>query len=203
VASVLERLSQKNDRGWVTAGRIEDFLAAVSPGAEAAYTADLDGYHVVRFRQNGTNGEGPWDFTASEVSYGTLRTLGVLVAIYQGLTPGGSPVTLVGIEEPESAVHPGAATAILEAMDEASISTQILATTHSATMLDYEDFDLDIVRAVARINGRTIIGPVDVASRQIVDEGLSTAGALLRMRHLMPGEPKDDQPLSEPTAARA
>lgn len=202
VASVLERLSEKNDYGWTTAGRIDDYLAAVSPGIETAYTADLDGYRAVRFRRRGAKGEAPWDFTASEASYGTLRMLGVFVAISQGLMPGGSPVTLVGIEEPENAVHPGAATAILEAMDEASLSMQIIATTHSVAMLDHEDFDVDILRAVAEVNGRTLIGPIDAASRQIIEDALNSAGQLLDMSNLEP-EAFDEVRRQGEAAARA
>jgi predicted ATPase len=137
------------------------------------------------------------------MSYGTLRWLGILVALYQGSMRGGSPVTLVGIEEPETAVHPGAATALLEAMDEASLTTQVLATTHSAAMLDHEDLDIDIVRAVARVDGRTVIGPVDAASRQMLDESLTTAGELLRIRHLTPDEPADDRTTGLPAGAPA
>jgi predicted ATPase len=191
IASVLERLSEKNDHGRIPARRIEDFLAAVSPGTATAYTADLDGYRAVRFRQSGANGDGPWDFTASEASHGTLRTLGVLVALYQGRMHGGSPVTFVGIEEPESAVHPAAATAVLEAMIEASLITQVIATTHSVAMLDYEDFDLDILRVVSRNSGRTIIGPIDETSRHIIEDILHSAGELLDMGNLKPADPDE------------
>lgn len=203
VASVLERLSEKNDLGWVPSGRIEDWLPVVTPGLEAVRGVNVAGYQVLQFEQRPARNESPWSFTAGEMSYGTLRWLGVLVAIYQGLMSGGSPVTLVGIEEPESAVHPGAATAILEAMDEASLTTQVLATTHSATMLEHEDLDLDVLRVVVRVNGRTVIGPVDAASRKIVEEGIYSAGELLRMRHLMPAEPADGQQSERPIAAPA
>jgi predicted ATPase len=203
IASVLERLVDKNERGWSPAGRIEDWLPVVTPGLEAVRTVDIAGYQALQFDQRPSKDAASWTFTAGEMSYGTLRWLGTLVALYQGSMHGGSPVTLVGLEEPESAVHPGAATAILEAMDEASLTTQVLATTHSAAMLDYEDLDIDIVRAVARVNGRTIIGPVDAASRQILDEALTTAGDLLRMRYLTTDEPTDDHPVGTPAASPA
>jgi predicted ATPase len=129
------------------------------------------------------------------MSFGMLRWLAVLVALYQGELNVDTPVSLIGLEGPETAVHPGHTTAVLEALGEASLRTQVLATTQSASMLDYEDLDVAILRGVSRVKGRTIIGPVDAASRDILEEQLYTAGELLRMRHLLPDEPSDERPM--------
>ena len=57
-----------------------------------------------------------------------LCALATLVAAFQsdGLT---SP-SVVGIEEPETALHPAAMRALVDALDEATERTQILLTTH-------------------------------------------------------------------------
>jgi predicted ATPase len=191
LASVLSRMLEINTYGVVPAERIVDWMQVIAPGIESIRATSVSGYVTLQFEQRSGENDRTWTFDARDMSYGTLRALCVLVALYQGRMRDISPVTLVGIEEPESAVHPGAATVLLEAMNEASLVTQVLATTHSATMLDHEDLDIDIVRGVARIDGRTIIGPVDAASRQILSEALSSAGELLRMGHLTPDEASD------------
>jgi predicted ATPase len=201
VTSVLERMMVPNESNRNPNERITDFLRAVNPSVLSVYTLRVDRYPLLRIEEGGGNDEkASWHFDASEASYGTLRTLGILVALYQGRMAGGSPVTLVGIEEPESAVHPGAATAILGAMTEASLVTQVLATTHSPAMLDDEHLDIDILRGVSRVNGRTIIGPINAGNREILEEQLYTAGELLRMGHLLPDEPPDG-PVPRPVAA--
>jgi hypothetical protein len=56
------------------------------------------------------------------LSDGTLRAFAALVAIFQTLPPFGSP-SLIGIEEPETALHPAALRALLDAFDEATLHT--------------------------------------------------------------------------------
>ena len=156
-----------------------------------------------KFEQRPGDNAQAWTFDAREMSYGTLRALCVLVALYQGRMRDISPVTLVGVEEPESAIHPGAATAVLEAMIEASLVTQVVATTHSPSMLNDEDLDIGILRGVAIENGRTTIGPLDSANRAIIDQSLYTAGELLAMRHLAPALPRDDRTAESPVSSKA
>jgi len=203
IASVMRMFPFLNESGWSPGERVLDYLAAVTPGIVDVDTRSLDAFQVLRFEQRWSEGEQPHFFSAGEMSDGTIRALGILVALYQRNMAGGSPVTLVAIEEPETAVHPGAATAILEAMAEASMTTQVLATTHSAAMLDHEDLDVEILRAVELHGGRTVIGPVDEASRRILEAHLASAGELLRMRHLSPGNGHDGSARMNEAAAPA
>lgn len=188
LASVLQRMAPENDRGWSPLDVVRDTLDVITPGVEAIETSTIQNHPVFEVRQRLGKDEPAYRFSPGELSYGTLRSLGVLAALYQGSMKGGSPVTLVGIEEPESAVHPASAVALLEAMDETSLTTQVLATTHSTAMLDRDDLDLKLIRAVCIRNGRTVIGPVDAASRRTLEEHLYTGGELLRMGHLGPDE---------------
>ena len=128
------------------------------------------------------------DFWALSVSDGTLRALGMLVALYHA---GGSsveepPTMLVGIEEPETALHPAALKVILDCMREASQTRQVVVTTHSTDLLDDPDIPTEAILAAEMVNGETIIGPVDDVGRQALKERLFTPGELLRMGQLAP-----------------
>jgi predicted ATPase len=104
--------------------------------------------------------------------------------------PHGYP-SLVAIEEPETALHPAAMHALVDALDEATLRTQILLTTHSAEMLNNRTIQPKNVRVVQMIDGRTVIGPVDEASVEIIRLKLNTLGGLERENQLEPD--LDDQ----------
>ncbi|MCC7367827.1 MAG: AAA family ATPase [Chloroflexi bacterium] len=186
VAGIYRRLQSTNQFGWRPADAVTDVLRVVTPGVSGISVSTIDNFEVLRFEQVLERAEAPVSFSASEMSYGTLRTLGVLVALYQGSMAGGSSVTLVELEEPESAVHPGAAPLLLEAMQEAALSTQVFATSHSAAMLDQDDLDVSMLRVVSRHGGRTTIGAVDTVSQSLIAAGLFTAGELMRSRQFRP-----------------
>jgi predicted ATPase len=126
----------------------------------------------------------PWASHANNVSDGTLRALGTLVAVAQ-LADGGIPVRLVGIEEPETALQPAAAGVLMDALREAAVHTQVVVTTHSPDQLDPETDRLPVVQARG---GETEIGPIDPASRQAIKEHLDSPGGLLRMDQLQPDQ---------------
>ena len=88
----------------------------------------------------------------------------------------GRRVRLVGIEEPEIALHPAAAGVLFDALTEASERVQVVATSQGPDLLDRDDFDVSTVRAVTMEHGLTIIGEVDEASREIVEKKLYTLG---------------------------
>src|SRR5207249_1898064 len=102
-----------------------------------------------------------------------LRALAALMAAFQVVLPHGYP-SIVGIEEPEAALHPAAMRALVDALDEATGRTQVLLTTHSADLLDNPTVQPENVRFVEMIDGKTFITPVDEASREIVRRKLET-----------------------------
>lgn len=118
-------------------------------------------------------------FAGSEVSDGTLRLLGILLAVYQ---PDGPSV--MAIEEPESTVHPAATQVITQVLLDAAQERQVLITTHSPDVLDSKDLSDDQIRVVTQRHGRTIIAPLSHASRQAIRERLYTPGELLRLDEL-------------------
>jgi len=201
IASLLERMRAENEHGWSPNRHVAEYLELVIPGLTEIRTPTVEGLRFLRFEQRLSDGQSQQTFSAAEMSYGTLRSLGVLVSLFQGNMKGGSPVTLVALEEPDSGVHPAAAAVLLDAMDEASLTTQVLAASHSIAMLDRPDLDLDSLRAVVMDDGRTRIGRIDAASRAVLREHLYTGGELLRMGHLFPDASADDAAQHEAPAS--
>jgi predicted ATPase len=126
----------------------------------------------------------PWRFLAQNMSDGTLRALGVLTALFQGNRD--YAPTVIGIEEPETALHPAASAALREALQRASEKTQVIVTSHSPDLLDDLSLSADALLAVVSIAGETRIAPLDEASRNALTAQLFTAGELLRLNQLEP-----------------
>ena len=120
------------------------------------------------------------------MSDGTLRALGILVALFQTADNSTVRVPLVGIEEPETALHPAAIAVLLDALEEGGMTRQVLVTSHSADLLDNKRIDPDALLAVVAREGRTEIGPIDAASRSVLRKHLFTAGELLRINQFAP-----------------
>ena len=114
-------------------------------------------------------------------------------ALFQGVGSGESKRRLVGIEEPEAALHPAAAGVLVDALQDAAEHAQILVTSHSPDLLDNHDIpDESILAVVAEYGGtrfgprRTKIGSIDQAGRAALRDRLFTAGEFLRMDQLRP-----------------
>lgn len=181
VASVLRELRRVDPEARES---VVEYLRQIVPGLESVDPKTLGPKETIEFRQTVDRKE-PWRFLAGEMSDGTLRALGVLVAVFQR-SNGESSLPLVGIEEPELAIHPGAAEILAEALVDASRSTQVLLTTHSPDFLDHEGFSTAALLSVERKRGGTIVAPVDEASRSALRDRLYSAGELLRMGQLEP-----------------
>jgi predicted ATPase len=186
LASTFRRMSEENDFGWVPGERVAEYLAAINADIRNVDVTSADGYALLRFVQRAHGGHGQWTFTADEVSDGTLRSFGVLTALFQGRMSNELPVSLVGIEEPEAGLHPAAAGVLLGALQDASATTQVIVTTHSNTLLDSDDVDVESILAVLAEEGVTKIGPVDEVGRSILRDKLFTAGELLHLDQLRP-----------------
>ena len=190
-ASVLRELGSRSP------GRkeaVEEYMAVVVPGLAGVDVCPVGPSLALQFRYAASGGgAAPRHFFANGMSDGTLRALGALVALFQGdgdERTGGKP-SLVGIEEPEGALHPGAAGALVEALSDASERVQVLVTSHSADLLDNDAIREGSILAVASRHGRTTIGPLDRAGRSVLHKRLFTAGELLRMDQLQPGPDPD------------
>ncbi len=186
IASVLDRL-QRTERGRADKERIEEYLQQIVPGMHRVSRSDLGNWETLQFSQDVPGAKNPWRFQAQSVSDGTLRALGVLLSLFAGT---GSTLSTVGIEEPESALHPAAAGILLDALRDASERRQVIVTSHSPDLLDRHDFDLSELRAVRSIGGETVIGELDQAGALALREDLYTPGELLRTDQLLPVKPE-------------
>jgi predicted ATPase len=140
------------------------------------------GLLVVQFRHRSPNKKLKW-FDATQESDGTLRVAGILTALLQ--VP---PIPVVGVEEPELTVHPGAIPLLFDYLKEASRRSQIVLTTHSPELLDR--IDADDVRVVERNDGVTTVARMADHQRDAVRNGLLSLGEVLRTEGLR------QQPLS-------
>ena len=163
---------------------IQEYLQTVAPMVQGVERKQIGPMETLEFRQDMAGAKYPWRFLAQNMSDGTLRALGVLVALFQGnldFAP-----TLVGIEEPETALHPAASAALREALSRASGHTQVIVTSHSPDLLDDRQLDADSFLAVVSDSGETRIAALDEASRTSMREQLFSAGELLRLNQLVP-----------------
>ena len=180
LASVLSNL--KNGRKTA----VEEYLTAITPGVTGVAARTMGTKLTLDFRQEVRGAKYPWRFPASNMSDGTLRALGVLVALFQGDGESVERRRLVGIEEPESALHPAAAGVLIDSLTDASQWTQVMVTSHSADLLDNDAIPDTSILAVLSEHAETRIGPLDEAGRSALRDHLFTAGELLRMDQLRP-----------------
>jgi predicted ATPase len=120
-------------------------------------------------------------FHAKQMSDGTLRAFGILLATVRQPTP-----QLLVIEEPEIAVHLGALRVLVEIL-QAQNRNQVVITTHSADVVDM--LPLSHVRVVWAENGESRIAEVSAHTHDTVLSGLITPGELLRTNALDPQTP--------------
>ena len=122
--------------------------------------------------------EDAW-FDLTQESDGTVRTLGILTALYQ------QPyLPLIGVEEPELNVHPGALELLGEAILEASRRSQTLITTHTPDLIDM--FQVENMVAVDSERGITSAGRVSDKQMKAVRKKLFSPGELHSMEGLKP-----------------
>jgi predicted ATPase len=172
LASIVRRL-QKNKFRFAKLLRA---LARVVDGVTDLRVRQVGGYLVTELKHEDL-GPSAW-FELSQESDGTLRLLGMLVALYQY-----QPVsTLLALEEPENALHPGALAVLSDVLYEASRQHQIITTTQSPDLISR--FKVNELLVVERVNGVSEIGLVDDIQREAVEEQLFTSGDLLRIEGL-------------------
>lgn len=183
LASILATLARTaSDREQ----RIEEYLSRVVRDVESVDVKSIGPKETLEFRQRVEGADHAWRFDAASMSDGTLRALGVLVSLFQYSNGGGPAVRLVGIEEPETALHPAAAGLLLDALREASDRVQVIVTSHSPDLLDDSALPVDSIVAVVGKAGNSQIARVSPEGREALKQGLYTAGGLLRIDQLAP-----------------
>ncbi|WP_326551783.1 AAA family ATPase [Micromonospora sp. NBC_01813] len=184
LGSVLGALGREDPVGKE---RLDSYLGALVPNALGADERVEGRYSTVQARFRAGAGDGEEIFLRESLSEGTLLAAGVLTALFQPAAFTGR-IPLIGIEEPETALHPAGVGAMYEALDDAAQRTQVIVTSQSSELLDNEYVKLEHVRAVANVDGVTYVGEIDAAGRAIVDKELMTLSELHRSGQMLPAQ---------------
>ena len=174
VAGVLRQIKKDSPDDW---GEICELLAVAVPGVAGVETRKRRGELTLEFLLNLRGGMARFD--VSEMSDGTLRALGILVAAYQRPAP-----SLMVIEEPEASIHPGALGVILDVLRGASRSSQVVVTTHSPEILDAKWITDRHLRLVSWHDGATRVDKMAPSVKRAMAKQLFGAGELLRSNAL-------------------
>lgn len=169
VASVVREL-RKTDR-WPTLMAI---LQAAVPQVQDVEAKRQGARLSLNFRLAQGAGESV-QFEGFQASDGTLRILGILLALLQKPTP-----TLVALEKPEANIHLGALGVLLDAIRYASTSTQVVVTTQSPDLLDADWIKAENIRLVEWQNGVSDARELSGGTADVLQRHLRTPGELLR-----------------------
>jgi predicted ATPase len=176
-AAILRRLASEDPEGL---DRLRVLLAKVAPGVEGITYRPVGKMETIEFTQRVAK-SATRRFDADNMSDGTLRVLGLLLAILQPERP-----SVVAIEEPELTVHPAVMELLVQVLLDASRRQQVLVSTHSPELLDYEELRDEQIRVVTVENNATKIAPLSRVTRDVIRSQLYTAGELLRIDELSP-----------------
>ena len=160
--------------------RIAEILLAVAPGVDEVRSSRHGRQMSFEFVQRWGN-KSELLFDAFSMSKGTLRALGLLLAVFQRTTP-----FLITVEEPEASLHPGAVSSILDVLRYAAGTMHVVITTHSPEVLDAEWLNDDNIRFVSWSEGATTVSDLAQSSRNAIRQHLMGAGELLRSNALEP-----------------
>lgn len=149
-ASILKAIKRTRE-GRSTFTQILEIMQKILPKLEDVVITTVGGYLVPQFRFNGRNGIHSFD--PAQLSDGTLRILGILLALYQYPRS-----KLLVIEEPEQTVHPAVLAMLAESFREASELSQIIITSHSPHLID--NFKPEEIRVVTLEENGTRVSPI-------------------------------------------
>jgi predicted ATPase len=175
LSSILKRMNTSKRYG-AQRDSLVDSLGNIMANITDIQVKSAAGFYVpvIRVREHNNDIH---DFNLSQISDGTLRTLGLLTAFYQPAAP-----NKIGIEEPELMIHPGALQVIKDAMDtfiadKKEFDRQVFITTHSPTLIDLF-LPEDIIWAKMN-QGLTECSHIRKRQLDIIKNQLFSAGELL------------------------
>ena len=164
---------------------VEEFLRAVLPSFRNFDIGVLESGRLYLKFLEVTHGERPVGFSIKNMSAGSIYLADLLLELFSP-PESGKPYVPFTIEEPETGLHPGAIRVLSDAFLEASVSRQLIVTTHSPEFLDDGRLsDHNILGAYRDANG-SHISNLDAGTRSILRNNLYTAGELMRQGLLDP-----------------
>ncbi len=158
---------------------IVDRLGTVAEGITNVRAEALLGRRVLSFVQRYEDGE--LSFDARQVSQGTLRSLGVLLALKQQPSP-----SVVLVDEIENSVHASALSVLLDAALASSDGTRVVLTSHSLEVLSHPAVTGERVRVVEWRDGASRVFRLSPETQESVNE-IDTVGWMLRSNALWTG----------------
>ncbi|MFY9260458.1 MAG: AAA family ATPase [Gallionella sp.] len=174
-ASVVKSL-KKNEEGRRALGHILEMMQMVMPTLQDISVRTVGSYLVPQFHVK--DGETVHAFDPVQLSDGTLRVFGILLALYQ--TP---PPPFIALEEPEQTIHPAVLAMLAEAFREVSERTQLLITSHSPYLVDH--FQPEEIRIVTMHDGKTRVSPIKTSQMESVKENLISLQELMMAEGLL------------------
>jgi len=178
-ASVLQELL-RGENASKNRAEINRILESIVPATKAVSPKKHGNKLSMSFSQEWGSGK-KLTFDAFNMSDGTLRSVGLIMAIFQKPSP-----SVLVIEEPEATIHPGALGAILDLIRKAAKTMQVVVTTHSPELLDAKWITDQNLRIVSWEQGASHLLLASEATRQAMREHLMGAGELLRSNALHP-----------------
>jgi predicted ATPase len=176
-ASVLQELLRGEGAG-ATRAEINRILESIVPATNAVSPKKHGNKLSMSFSQEWGEKK-KLTFDAFNMSDGTLRSLGLIMAVFQKPSP-----SLLVIEEPEATIHPGALGAVLDLIRKAAKTMQVVVTTHSPELLDAKWITDANLRIVSWQEGASHLLRPSEATRQAMVQHLMGAGELLRSNAL-------------------
>ena len=164
--------------------RLDEYLRVIAPGIGRVSHKTLGSFETIEFHQNPEGIDNPAVFHSANMSDGVLRALGLLLAVFQCADDDASKPRLIGMEEPELALHPNAIEVLADVLDEASIHTQLVIACHSSDLLDRTEIPADSILAFENTHGITRVGPLDSNEMLVIRDRVQTPGELIRMNLL-------------------
>lgn len=164
--------------------RLDEYLRVIAPGIGRVSHKTLGNFETIEFHQSPEGIDNPAVFHSGDMSDGVLRALGLLLAVFQCADDDASRPRLIGIEEPELALHPDAIEVLADVLDEASIHTQLVVASHSSDLLDRTEIPADSILAFENTHGITRVGPLDSNEMLVIRDRVQTPGELIRMNLL-------------------
>ena len=156
--------------------RLREDVELLMPGVSDIGVDAVGGYLVVRLKHDAIDGD-PWIDLSME-SDGTIRLLGLVVALYQ------QPyLPVIGIEEPELTAHPDALAVLADMINEAARRSQVIVSTHSPDLIDFlTDYrTVENLRVVELDGGVTRVRRVPDKKAALVKKHIASPGELHRM----------------------
>ena len=179
-ASVIKSL-KRTVKGKEALERIYEAMRAVIPNFKEVIIQTAGSYLVPFFKFEDDNGKSRTSFDPVQLSDGTLRLFGILLAAYQLPRP-----KLLVIEEPEQTIYPGALPVLADVFKEIGETTQVLITTHSPHLV--QCFQPEQIRVATMHDGLTSIRPIHPHQLQAVKEGLLSLEEFMSSEGLRPDD---------------